>query len=182
MDRKQLSAQLAEYSRSNPKESLFVAQFNSLLKQSRCFFRDYFPGHITGSAWITNSNHSKVLLVHHAKLGKWLQPGGHADGDENVFEVAKKELLEETGISHASANRNIFDIDIHKIPEQKDIQEHFHYDIRFLFIADEFQPLRINHESHEARWIRLSELEQYNKEKSMIRMKQKLLHRHAIWN
>jgi len=183
LDRNQLVEELTQYGSSHPEELLFVTQFKTLLKHPRCFHRDHLPGHITGSAWITNSYFTKVVLVHHAKLDKWLQPGGHADGDENVMNVALKELQEETGLMQASLNRDsIFDIDIHTIPARGDFPEHLHYDIRFLFSTDESDSLTINHESHDIRWVNLATLEKYSQEKSILRMKEKLIHLNAIWN
>lgn len=183
MDRYQLKEELKQYGSSYPEELLFVSQFQTLLQHPKCFDRDHLPGHITGSAWITNTYFTKVLLVHHSKLNKWLQPGGHADGDENVINVAFKELREETGLTHAKLNRDtIFDVDIHTIPERKGFPAHQHYDIRFLFSTDESEPIKINHESHAIEWVNLSQLEKYNPEKSILRMKDKLTHLNAIWN
>ncbi len=183
MDRHELIKELTLYGSSYPEELLFVAQFKTLLKHPKCFHRDHLPGHITGSAWIANSYFTKVLLVRHAKLDKWLQPGGHADGDENVMDVVLKELKEETGLIRATLNRDsIFDIDIHTIPARDNFPEHFHYDVRFLFAADEADTVSINHESHDIQWVNLSILEKYSKEKSILRMKEKLIHLNAIWN
>jgi len=183
LDRNQLIEDLKQYSSSHPEELLFVTQFQTLLKHSDCFFRDHLPGHITGSAWITNSYFTKVLLVHHVKLDKWLQPGGHADGDENVMNVALRELQEETGLTNSKLYRDaIFDIDIHTIPERNGFPAHAHYDIRFLFTADESELLIHNHESHAIQWVNLSILEKYSTEQSILRMKEKLIHLNAIWN
>ena len=183
MDRTQLIDQLTQYGSSHPEELLFVAQFKSLLKQPRCFYRDHLPGHITGSVWITNQRHTKVLLIHHAKLNKWLQPGGHADGVENILLVAKKELEEETGISEVhQIQHSLFDIDIHQIPANADFPAHYHYDIRFLFRTEESNHLNTNHESLDVQWVPLAAIETYSTEKSVLRMKDKLSHRNAIWN
>ncbi|HPI79890.1 MAG TPA: NUDIX hydrolase [Cyclobacteriaceae bacterium] len=183
MDRHQLEEELTQYGSFYPEELLLVTQFQTLLKHPACFNRDHLPGHITGSAWIANPYFTKVLLVHHAKLDKWLQPGGHADGNENVMNVALKELQEETGLTRAKLNRDsIFDIDIHTIPERDSFPEHLHYDVRFLFAANETDPVAINHESHDIQWVNLSKLKKYNNEKSILRMKEKLIHLNAIWN
>lgn len=183
MIRSKLLEQLSNYGSSNPEELLFVAQFNTLLQNPRCFYRDHLPGHITGSAWITNTYFTKVVLVQHAKLNKWLQPGGHADGEEQVEIVARKELGEETGLTQVKLKyESIFDIDIHSIPARESFPEHFHYDIRFLFIANEAESLKGNHESHEVKWVSLSEIRNFTQEKSILRMKEKLMHHNAIWN
>ena len=63
-----------------------------------CFERSLSIGHITGSAWLVNQTKTRVLLTHHKRLNKWLQLGGHADGNPNVLEVAMQEAREESGI------------------------------------------------------------------------------------
>lgn len=135
----------------------FIARFNELLDSERCFHRDHLPGHITGSAWILNKKRTHVLLVHHAKLNKWLQPGGHADGEEDVRSVALREVNEETGLVHINELvPGIFDLDIHTIPARKDFPEHLHYDVRFAWIATEAEnDLEVSEESHDVRWIPL---------------------------
>jgi ADP-ribose pyrophosphatase YjhB (NUDIX family) len=132
-------------------------------------------GHITGSSWIIDSLFSKTLLVHHAKLDKWLQPGGHADGEENVMRVAKKELKEETGIQTAKLfSKVIFDLDIHVIPEHKQTPMHHHYDIRYLFLADDKDYIKESKESKEVKWWPLDSIsELVNNERSIIRMVEK---------
>ncbi len=182
MDRLHLLAQLSQYGSSHPEELLFVAQFKSLLKDPRCFHRDHLPGHLTGSAWITNPWHSKIVLVHHAKLNKWLQPGGHADGEEDMRSVAIRELEEETGLQLNPVQDSLFDIDIHLIPARADFPAHYHYDIRFLFIAQESEHLRINQESKDIQWISLLDIPSFSGEKSILRMRDKLEKRKAIWN
>ena len=78
-----------------------------------CFERSLEVGHITGSCWLLNKNRSKSLLLHHAKLDKWLQLGGHCDGDPDVLAVAIKEAQEESGIlGIVPVHPNIFDIDV----------------------------------------------------------------------
>lgn len=141
-----------------------------------CFDRELLIGHVTGSAWILDSSGQFVLLMHHRKLDRWFQPGGHCDGDSNVMAVALKEAIEETGAKDIKAvNDYIFDVDVHKIPERKDIPAHLHYDIRFLFTADKDSPLLINEESNDLAWVELSKVETLNNEESMMRMVRKTL-------
>jgi 8-oxo-dGTP pyrophosphatase MutT (NUDIX family) len=149
---------LASYKTTYEDELPFIARFCDLLESERCFHRDhYLPGHITGSAWILNKKRTHVLLVHHVKLNKWLQPGGHADGVEDVLSVAMREVNEETGLIHFKEFApGIFDLDIHSIPAYKDFPEHLHYDVRFALIAtDEDEDLEVSEESHEVKWISL---------------------------
>ena len=145
-----------------------------------CFLRTCRPGHITGAAWVLSSDRQRCLLVHHRKLAKWLQPGGHADGDSNVAEVALREAREETGLqSLRLANRIPLDVDVHDIPERRDPQgrliedAHQHHDIRFLLTADAEETPTVSHESHDVRWFTRSELEQCVDEESVLRMARK---------
>lgn len=170
-----LSEKITLYSSTFKEEELFRIEFLELLNQKDCFQRHHLPGHITGSAWIINAHRDKVLLVHHAKLNRWLQPGGHADGEENVFNVAYREAKEETGVAEFKALLpGIFDLDIHVIPARKDFPEHLHYDIRVLLEADELAPLLISEESHDVKWIGLKALHTLNPENSVLRMRDKL--------
>ncbi|MEQ8303869.1 MAG: NUDIX hydrolase [Cyclobacteriaceae bacterium] len=136
--------------------------------------RTHLPGHLTGSAWVLNQNFTKVLMLHHAKLNKWLQPGGHADGEENLCNIALRELQEETGLRGAQLiSESIFDLDIHPIPQRGSMPGHDHYDVRFAFLASDEEHLIINHESNDMQWVALDSLEAYNAERSVLRMKDK---------
>lgn len=173
--RPELVEALCAYTTNYHEEAVFIDRFLSLLKDNNCYKRTHLPGHLTGSAWIIDPTHTKVVLTHHAKLNKWLQPGGHADGDENILRVALKETEEETGlVSLKFLLQGIFDIDIHTIPERKDFPQHNHYDIRFLFEANDVEPLLISEESHDLAWINLNELAIYNNNQSLLRMAEKV--------
>ncbi len=174
-NREILVKSLESYSTPFSEEQKFIPPFLELLKNQDAFQRTHLPGHITGSAWIISKERTQTLLVHHAKLNKWVQPGGHADGDENILAVALKEAEEETGLKNFTVNPLLFDIDIHTIPTRKDFPEHQHYDIRFLLNADVNEMIVVSNESHDVKWITLSELENYTLERSVLRMKEKLL-------
>ena len=79
------------------------------------FERSHPPGHFTGSAWLVSADGTRVLLMHHRKLDRWLQPGGHADGDTDLARVALREAQEETGVADLRVEGDIFDIDRHRI-------------------------------------------------------------------
>jgi 8-oxo-dGTP pyrophosphatase MutT (NUDIX family) len=150
-------------------------RFLDLIEHPDAFQRTHLPGHITGSAFIVSENFTHTLLVHHGKLNRWLQPGGHADGDIDVMRVATREANEETGVAHLDAvTREIFDLDIHPIPERKDFPGHDHYDIRYLFKASMADRIVVSEESHDVRWVNLDELERYNAEPSLLRLREKL--------
>lgn len=174
MNRHSLRLQLEQYKTPFEEEQLFTKRFLDLLQHPDCFQRSHLPGHFTGSAWIVSNNREKVLLVHHAKLKRWLQPGGHADGDEHIANVALREMQEETGLIPVEIPTIIFDIDIHEIPARGDFPKHDHYDIRYLFLVDESAPLLISHESTDLQWVRLDELERFADSPSLLRMRAKL--------
>lgn len=139
--------------------------------QPDCFERTLPIGHMTGSAWILDGSKTHVLLTHHRKLERWLQLGGHADGDADLLRVALREAREESGLNEVvPLSEAIFDVDIHAIPARGNELEHFHYDVRFLLQADRALPLIITHESKELIWVPLEDVGQLNAEESIRRM------------
>jgi 8-oxo-dGTP pyrophosphatase MutT (NUDIX family) len=144
-------------------------------RQPRCFERSLAEGHVTGSAWIVDPAHENVLLVHHCKLGRWLQPGGHADGDPDSLAVALREAREETGLTRLRPlGEGIFDVDVHEIPEHGGVAAHLHYDVRWLFEADPAEPLTVSAESHAVAWRPLAEVAACGVE-SLARMARKAM-------
>ncbi|HNP18738.1 MAG TPA: NUDIX hydrolase [Fulvivirga sp.] len=160
MHRKELIDKLKNYSPESEIEKRFRASFLTFINENTdCFERSLAKGHITGSSWILNESGDKALLTHHNKLNKWLQLGGHADGETDIVKVAKTEALEESGLKHIELlSEAIFDIDIHTIPAKNEVAEHLHYDVRFLFKADEKDALIVSSESKDLAWVPLSEL------------------------
>ena len=136
-----------------------------------CFLRTSFPGHFTGSALVVNGDGSRVLLHHHRKLDKWLQFGGHCDGDEDVLRVARREALEESGINGLIvASERPFDLDIHEIPPRGTDPAHFHYDVRYMLIAPQAAAPVLSDESHDLRWFAPEELAPLALDESLCRM------------
>src|SRR6185295_8140294 len=106
-----LQEQIQHYTATHSNEFEFASKFIELLNHPDAFQRTHLPGHITGSTFIVSEDFSQTLLVHNAKLNRWLQPGGHADGDKNVERVALREGNEETGIQNLTlVTPEIFDI------------------------------------------------------------------------
>lgn len=177
MKRQPLLELLRHYSPTNPAEcQMWQDSINFVETQPDCFERWFTLGHITGSAWIIDPTRQHALLMHHRKLNRWFQPGGHADGVTNVQEVALKEAAEETGLADIQPiGSSIFDIDVHLIAARNEMPAHLHYDIRFLFEANPTVPLLGNHESNALRWIQLQEIENYNNSDSILRMVNKTL-------
>ena len=138
---------------------------------ANCFERSLQVGHITGSAWIVDRDRTHALFTHHRKLNKWLQLGGHADGDPDILRVALREAREESNLDAIRPiSGNIFDVDIHVIPARGAEPEHLHYDVRFLLEADRSAPLTVSEESRSLAWMPLDEIIRINSEESIARM------------
>lgn len=166
---------LESYNCVSESEKLIKKRFIEFVQKNEdCFERHLEIGHITASAFIFDPKNNKILLLHHKKLNKWLQPGGHCDGDKDTLSVAIKEVFEETGLLIKNQGQPIFDLDIHTIPENKGIPDHEHFDVRYLLLADSKLPLVQNHETNQLKWVDLSEMENYTTEESLRRMKNKL--------
>ncbi len=137
-----------------------------------CFCRSHAAGHITGSAWLVDPQNERVLLTLHRKLGRWLQPGGHADGEADTLSVALREAEEESGIAGiCPLETAIFDVDIHEIPARPAAGEpaHLHYDIRYLLRAPSCQ-YRVSSESADLGWFTAEELLALRPDASILRM------------
>lgn len=151
-----LSEALARYARSglaDAGQDQSIALFESFLAiHADAFERSCPPGHFTGSAWVVSADGMNVLLTHHRKLGLWLQPGGHADGDTDLRRVALREAEEETGLHGLRIEPGIFDIDRHRIPARPNEPEHWHYDVRYVVRAGEDERFTVSEESHALAW------------------------------
>ena len=155
--------------------------------QAACFDRELELGHITGSALVLDEKAERLLLLHHKKLNKWLQLGGHSDSNPNSLEVALKEAYEESGLTSLKLSNwferlkpasscQVLDLDIHAIPERKKEPAHYHYDIRFVFkVADGNHNFVINEEANELRWVAIDKVSSLTDEESMLRQVDKLM-------
>jgi 8-oxo-dGTP pyrophosphatase MutT (NUDIX family) len=169
--RQSLIDQLRSHQPFNEHERDMQAQLLAFVEQhENCFERSLLIGHVTASAWVVNPERTHVLLLHHGKLDKWLQPGGHCDGDEDVLAVARREVSEETGLQPAPVSTEIFDVDAHIIPERKGVPTHVHYDVRFLLEIGLDQAPIVSDESHDVQWVELSQVAARNTDESVLRM------------
>ncbi len=174
MARSKLHNALEVYARRYPEEGEVVARFRALLDgYPRCFHNDCWAGHITGSAWVLHPDGDRVLLTHHRKLDRWLQLGGHSDGDEDTWRVAGREALEESGLQVRRLDDAVFDLDIHDIPARRDDPRHAHFDVRFAFIAASAD-FSVTDESHALAWVPIDALPNYTDEWSVLRMAEKM--------
>ena len=148
---------------------VFVAQHGAP------FDRHIVQGHLTGSAVVMSAEGDRVLLLHHRKLDRWLQPGGHGDPGETSGEaVALREAREETGLAglalHPAAPRPL-DVDVHDIPARKDEPAHQHLDLRYLVIAPAGADVsRSVEETNDLRWFSWDELPALGLDHGLLRV------------
>ena len=170
---------ILQYFVNYPEEEKIVAKFFDFLdNQIDCFSRSNLYGHFTGSAWVVDETNNWVLMTHHYQLNKWLQLGGHADGNENLLDVATNEAIEESGLNNFKiVSDKIFDIDIHTIPEYNNVPSHFHFDVRYLLEAKKgSEEIIVSKESKDVAWIKQNDVLKHNNEYSIKRMLNKGKH------
>lgn len=135
--------------------------------------RSFLPGHITASALVISEDLSMVLLHHHAKLNRWLQFGGHCDGDGNLAFSALRECQEESGISDLWIFPRVIDVDIHVIPRIKEEPEHQHLDVRFIVFGKKSHKPCVSSESNEVRWFDIEKVDSLDTDGSVLRLVKK---------
>lgn len=178
-----LTKSLREHAERFPAESEMIHRMIGFLERNnqKSFHNWHWDdGHITASLLVVNSEFTKVLLMFHKKLQRWLQFGGHSDDSPDVLATAIREFYEESGIKQEpeifqysdSQDFPIFDIDIHDIPaDAKGRPTHKHYDIRFLgIIPDAVAMSRQVDESDDMRWFDINGVEKYLEEEGLLRM------------
>lgn len=173
--RRRLTGLLEDYGRQYPEEAAVTGRFLDFVASGEILQgKENHHRHITASTWIVSPDRSKVLLTHHAKLGIWVQLGGHTDEGEDWVRAALREAREESGLRGLKLARSgLFDLDIHPIPARETVRAHEHYDLRFLVIADDRVPLTVSAESHELAWVPLADLGRFTAEESQHRMARK---------
>lgn len=147
-----LPAALQKY-RYRVDEADVVADFLQFHAQhDDAYLRANLGGHFTGSAWLVSADGQRVLLTHHRKLQRWLQLGGHADGERDLALVALTEAQEESGLTDLKVQHDIFDLDCHPIPARADVPGHLHYDVRYVVHAGSNEAFAISDESLDLAW------------------------------
>lgn len=173
MDRREFREQLQVLDLSDREDEREArSKMVALLDEcSGCFARSTFPAHFTGSALVLSADGTRALLHHHRKLDRWLQFGGHCDGNEDVLRVACREAREESGIENlVVASARPFDLDLHELPAHADEPSHWHYDVRYVLIAPADAVCARSAESKELRWFTVDEMEQLSLDGGLQRM------------
>lgn len=169
--------QLAGHEPAGDAQNRVLALFREFAEgNADCCERTLQIGHFTGSAWLVSADGERVLLTHHRKLDRWLQPGGHADGDGDLARVALREAQEESGLRDLALEGGIFDLDRHAIPARGAEPEHWHYDVRFVVRALGSEQFVVGEESHALAWRAVSDIaDDASADESLRRMARKWL-------
>jgi len=182
MHRQHLMNMLRRYFDRWPKEWALIDRFVAFGKQHEdCLLRTCVPGHITSSAWILSPKGDAVLLTHHKKLGRWLQLGGHVDGESQIEQACLREAQEESGMQAFTfvpwfgEELVPLDLDVHEIPARKNEPLHEHWDVRFLLRAEADQELVMSDESNQLQWVPVTNLAEFTDEESVLRLHRKAL-------
>ena len=157
----QITPRLDEWRRLHPDEDeATTTGFATLADEGHiAYTREREAGHFTASSWLVSADGRRTLLTHHRKLGRWLQLGGHADGDRDMANVALKEAQEESGLPGLSVKRDtIFDLDRHWIPARREVPGHWHHDVRYVVRAGADERFTVSAESHDLAWREIADI------------------------
>jgi len=141
----------------------------------------FVPGHFTASSFVLGPSLDTVLLILHAKLGFWMQPGGHIDPDDpDVLAAARREVAEETGLEALElwppkGQIGLLDMDIHPIPAHRSEPAHEHFDLRYLF-RSATTAIHENDETRGAQWVALQDFETVRSDASVMRAVTRIRH------
>ena len=158
-DRARAAKTLLDYIPVDDDQAHFRVRMIAFLHQhERALSHSCLEGHLTSSVLVIDFAGERALLTLHARLGRWLQLGGHLDGDGNLAGSALREAIEESGIDDLHIDPRPIDLDVHEIPAHGDEPEHLHLDTRFLVYAPEGASPEKSVESLELGWFSPDEL------------------------
>ncbi len=171
---------LAQLTRYEPADSLEGqhrrAMLDLLASSSDPFSRTHFvPGHFTASCFIVDDD-GRVLLHHHRRLNRWLQMGGHVEGEEAPDRAALREGAEESGLPDLElVGERILDLDVHAIPAGRGEPGHDHFDVRYVARTASPDAVTIDRaESNDLAWVTLSRAAELMPGAESVRVFQKI--------
>jgi 8-oxo-dGTP pyrophosphatase MutT (NUDIX family) len=132
--------------------------------------RTCLEGHLTAAALVVDAAGERALLTLHRKLGKWLQLGGHCDGQGDLGAAALREATEESGIDGLVLEPAPIDLDVHRIPARPGEPEHWHLDTRFVARAPAGAREEVSDESHALAWFTPAEARRAGVDASVTRL------------
>lgn len=169
-----LKDEILSYIPANEQEEADKAELLQWLDLGDVVFTRRNPAHFTVSAWVVNQDRSKVLMVYHNIYKSWSWMGGHADGEQDLFQVAKREVQEESGLACFTAEYpEMISLEILHVPGHEKrghyVSSHLHLNVTYLLEADEAAPVRMKpDENSGVAWIKVSELPQRVSEDWML--------------
>lgn len=155
-----LIEQIKNYAATNEQEERDKEQMLAYMESNEnCLTRENAVAHFSTSIWTVNNDHTKTLMVYHSIYNSWSWIGGHADGMENLREVALRELQEETGVKNARlVSDEIFSIETltvdGHIKKGVYVPSHLHFNVTYLAEADETEVLVVKEDENQAvKWF-----------------------------
>jgi 8-oxo-dGTP pyrophosphatase MutT (NUDIX family) len=179
-----LAALLERHVAAAPEDAPAAARFAALMRaREDCLLRSCEIGHVTASALVLSSDLERCLLTHHRKLGRWLQLGGHVDGEARVHLAALREANEESGLQRlaflghdgAACDPLPVDLDVHPIPAHGLEPRHEHHDVRFALVATGDEEVVVSDESLALRWFEVEAVAGSGFEPSLARLARRVL-------
>jgi 8-oxo-dGTP pyrophosphatase MutT (NUDIX family) len=152
-------AVLSAYAPDGPRQRAAREDYLAFLAaHADAMSRGCSAGHLTASALVIDPAAGRVLLTLHAKLGRWLQMGGHCEpGDTSLAVAAAREAAEESGIDGLTLLPAPVRLDRHLMPACRDeggaLRALDHLDVQYVAIAREGAREQMSEESLDLRWF-----------------------------
>ena len=172
---KKLFEQIKNYTPVNEQEQNDKEQMLAFMQANdNCLTRENMVAHFTTSIWTVNKERTKTLMVYHNIYDSWSWIGGHADGMENLAEVALRELQEETGVKNARLvsgeilSIETLTVDGH-VKKGAYVPCHLHFNVTYLAEADEAETLVVKEDENQAvKWFAFDEALEASTEPWMV--------------